>query len=175
MQIFVFLQPMWCQEWSGLSGVWTFQPQGGLNRKKKKKHEVLVFKPLLQEIWLKNLTSRTFLKLQHLSFKKEKKKNLLPKLSEMERNWIMITPQCLSKIFDRYLYVTATWNSHEKIKSTIPCEQNHVPWLVKNGKPVFSKLMRQIYFFVSGKQVSRQANTWPLAFLPQIFKYFPVF
>ena len=50
---------MWRQERSGLSAPRTFQPQGGIKQKKHvKKREILAFKPLLQEIWLKNLTSR---------------------------------------------------------------------------------------------------------------------
>ena len=39
----------------------------------------------------------------------------------------------------------------EKIKSTIPREQNHASWLVKNCKTVFSKLTWQISLSVSGK------------------------
>ena len=58
MQIFVFLQPMWRQERSGLSDSKTFQPQGGYTEKTRKKHEILAFSPLLQEIRLKGLTSR---------------------------------------------------------------------------------------------------------------------
>ena len=67
MQIFVFLQSMWRKEQSGLSDSRTFQPHGGgegdgggggmggLSKKThKKKHEILAFKALLQEIRLKN-------------------------------------------------------------------------------------------------------------------------
>ena len=85
-------------------------------------------------------------------------------------------PMVFSKIFDRSIYVIATWNSWEKIKSTYHVSKIHVSWLVKNGKIVFSKLTWQISLSVSGKQVSWQANTWPLlAFLSQIFRYFPAF
>ena len=84
-------------------------------------------------------------------------------------------PMVLSKIFDRSIYIIATWNSQRKIKLTMPCEQYHQPWLVKNDKTVFGKLTQQISLSVSGEQVSRQANTWPLAFLSQIFRYFLAF
>ena len=43
---------MWHEEQSGLSDSRTFQPQGGggLKQKKyKKKHKILAYKPLLQE------------------------------------------------------------------------------------------------------------------------------
>ena len=59
MQVFVFLWPMLCQERSGLSDSRTFQPNrggggrgwaGGIKQKKKQEHEILVFKPFLQEI-----------------------------------------------------------------------------------------------------------------------------
>ena len=125
-----------------------FPALGGLKWKKyKKKHEILAFKPLIQEIWLKNLTSRKFFRTLevHLSFK-IKKKNVM-----------------------------AMWNSPEKIKSAIPHEQNHMPWLVKTSKTVFSKLTWQISLPVSGKQARRQVNTWPIAFFSQIFRYFPAF
>ena len=55
---------MWRPERSSLSDSRTFQPQGGrgegggVTEKNKKKHEILAFKPLLQEIRLKNLTVR---------------------------------------------------------------------------------------------------------------------
>ena len=42
-------------------------------------------------------------------------------------------------------------------------------------KTVFSKLTQQIYLSVSGEQASRQANTWPLAFLSQILDTFQPF
>ena len=60
MQIFVFLWPMWNQEQGSLSDSRTFQSQGGgkggKQRKHKKKHAILAFKPLLKEIRLQNLT-----------------------------------------------------------------------------------------------------------------------
>ena len=46
----------------------------------------------------------------------------------------------------------ATWNSQEKIKLAIPCEQNYVAWLFKNRKTVFSKLIWKIYLSVSDEQ-----------------------
>ena len=58
MQIFVFLWFMLGQERSGLSDSRTSQPQRVKQEKHKKKHENLAFKPLLQEIQLKNLTIR---------------------------------------------------------------------------------------------------------------------
>ena len=56
--------------------------------------------------------------------------------------------------------------------SAIPREQNYSAWLVKNGETVFSKLTQKISLSVSGKQASRQAITWSLVFLSQIFTYF---
>ena len=50
------------------------------------------------------------------------------------------------------------WNSWEKIKSPIPCEQNYVALQDKNNKTVFSKLTQNIYSSISGEQASRQAN-----------------
>ena len=55
---FLFLQSVWCQERSGLSTSRTFHPQGVKQKRHVKKHEILAFKPLLQNIQLKNLTSR---------------------------------------------------------------------------------------------------------------------
>ena len=53
-----FLQAVWRQERNGLSDSKTFQPQGGYTEKTRKKREILAFSPLLQEIRLKDLTSR---------------------------------------------------------------------------------------------------------------------
>ena len=59
--MFVFLQSMQRQEQSDLADFGTFQSQGGYKYiKHEKKDEILAFKPLLQEIQLKNLTIRTF-------------------------------------------------------------------------------------------------------------------
>ena len=65
MQIFVFLQPMWHK---GKEDVFLILEhsslrnggRGGEKKKKthKKKHEILAFKPLLQETQLKNPTIR---------------------------------------------------------------------------------------------------------------------
>ena len=87
MQIFVFLQPMWLQERSSLSASRKFQPQGGSKQEKHiKKHEILAFKPLLEEIWLKNLSSRKIF--QSLTSNLWNKKKIycrsLPKWSEIE-------------------------------------------------------------------------------------------
>ena len=56
MQIFVFLWPIWHQEQSSLSDSWTFQSHWVKQKKHTKKHGSLTFKPLLQEIQLKNLS-----------------------------------------------------------------------------------------------------------------------
>ena len=152
-------------------------PRGVKQKKHKKKHEILVFKPLFQEIWLKkrsNWLGESFSEAP-TSKPQNRKKYLLPKLAEMEQNWIMFTPLWFYPKSSMIHYVIAMWNSWEKIKSAIAHEWNHVPWLVKNGRALFSKLKRQISLSVSGEQVSRQASTWPLAFLSQIFKYFPAF
>ena len=150
-------------------------PRGVKQEKHKKKHEIFTFKPLLQEIWLKNLTSRKLFwsstsKLQN----KKKKPTAKACRNGAKLNYVHPT-MVSSKIFDRSIYVIATWNSQEKIKWIIPHEQNHTPWLVKNSKTVFSKLMWQISLSVSGEQASRQANTSCLAFLSQIFIYFLIF
>ena len=62
----------------------------------------------------------------------------------------------LSKIFDRSIQRIATWNSREKIKTTIPREQNYTAWLVKNGTTVSSKLTRKICSSVSSEQATRR-------------------
>ena len=103
------------------------------------------------------------------------KKYILPKLTEMEQNWITFTRYGLIK----YLWQIHSRDSHveftEKLKSAIPQEQNYVAWLVKNGKTVFSKLTWKISSSVSGEQADRQASTWPGIFLSRNFRYFPVF
>ena len=59
--MFAFLQSMQRQEQIDLVDSSTFQSQGRYKHiKHEKKDEILVFKPLLQEIQLKNLTIRTF-------------------------------------------------------------------------------------------------------------------
>ena len=90
---------------------------------------------------------------------------MLPKLTEMERNWIIFAPaptMVLSKIFNKAIWGKAIWNSWEKIKLAIPREQDYVAWLVKNEKTVFSKLNAE-NFFVSirwaGDQVSKHLAT----------------
>ena len=49
----------------------------------------------------------------------------------------------------------ATWNSREKVKFVITMWAKLIAWLVKNGKTVFSKLMRKIYLSVSGEQTRK--------------------
>ena len=76
----------------------------GLNIKNEKKHQNLAFKPLLHEIqlntWLSEIVSETL-----ASKLWNKKKNMLLKLSETERNWIIFstprTTMVFLKIFDR--------------------------------------------------------------------------
>ena len=82
----------------------------------------------------------------------------------------------------RYGFIKIFWQIHlrdghmkfmgKKIKTALSHEQNCAAWLVKNGKTVFSKLTEN---FVCQYQVSRQAITWPLVFLSQIFRHSPVF
>ena len=103
------------------------------------------------------------------------KKYMWPKVTEMEWNWIMFTPLGGFIKNLRSIYRIAMWNSHDKIRPTILCEQNFMVWLVKKGKTVFNKLLQQVPFSVSAKQASRQANSWSLVFLSQIFRYFPAF
>ena len=122
------------------------------------------------KIWLSERSSEA------LTSKLWNKKNTcyrsLQKWSEIE---LYSPPVFLSKSFNRYIQGIATWNSKEKIKSAILHEQNYAAWLVKSGKTVFSKLTRKIYLSVSGEQPSRQASTWPMIFLSQIFRYLPAF
>ena len=122
----------------------------------------MAFKPLLQEIRLKNWLSESFS--EALTSKLwNKQKYMLPKLTEMERNWITFTPYGFIKnlrlIHQRESHMRFTG----KMKAAIPCEQNYVAWLVKNDKTVFSKLTREISLSVSGKQAIRWASTWPLS------------
>ena len=90
--------------------------------KQKEKREILAFKPLLQEIWLKNLTSRKIF--EALTSKLwNKKKYILSKLTEMEQNWIIFTPYSLIKnLWQVHSRDSHMWNSREKIKSAIPRE-----------------------------------------------------
>ena len=131
-----------------------FPVTGGLNRKNTRKNMKflplnLYYKRYDRKTWLE----KAFLKLLHLSFKIKK----IPP-AEACRNGVKLNyvhpPMVLSKIFDRSIYVIATRNSREKIKLTIPHEQNHAPWFVKNGKIVFSKLTQQISLSVSGEQTA---------------------
>ena len=62
---------------------------------------------------------------------------MLPKLTKMEWNWIVFT---------------LLW---EKIKLSIPHEQNYMAWLVKNSKTVFSKFTWKISLSVAGEQASQ--------------------
>ena len=144
---FLYFQPMWRQERnrSSVSGAWELSIPRGLNRKNRRKDmKFWPLNPYYKRCDWKTWLEKAFLKLQHLTFK-IKKSYLLPKLAEMEWNWIMFAPpMVLSKIFNRSIYIIATWNSQEKIKSTIPHKQNHTSCLVKNGKTVFSKLTQQI-------------------------------
>ena len=129
MQIFVFLQPMWCQEQRSLFDFRTFQPQGV----KQKKHEILAFKPLLQKIRLKKLTIRKILWITNIYALNWKKRHAAEAYrNEGKLNYVH-PPMVLLKIFDRSIYGIATWISCEKIKYTIPHEQNHMPWLVRNS------------------------------------------
>ena len=119
------------------------------------------WKTLLAESFSEALTSKLW----------NKKKYILPKLTEMERNWIIFTPygtiKNLWQIHSRDCHVEFT----AKIKSAIPREQNYAAWLVKNGKTVLSKLTRKISLSVSGEQASRQTSARPGAFLSQNFRF----
>ena len=97
----------------------------------------------------------------------------LPKWSEIE-------------LYSLYGMIKSLWHIHSRDRhveftgknttwSAIPREQNHVAWLVKNDKTVFSKLTWKISLSVSGKQASRQASARPGAFLSQNFRCFPYF
>ena len=49
----------------------------------------------------------------------------------------------------------------ENQEQPIPCEINHAPWLVKNGKTLFSKLTQKISWLTQGKEArSRWASKW---------------
>ena len=146
----------------------------GVKEKKHKKHKILAFKPILQEIQMKNLTSRKIFWSTNIKFwnKKNTYCRSLPKWSKIE---LYSPPYGMIKNLWQSIQGIATWNSREKIKSAIPREQNYVAWLVKNGKTVFSKLTRKISLSVSGEQASRQAIAQPGVFLSQNFRYFPAF
>ena len=94
---------------------------------------------------------------------------MLPKFTEMVRNWIIFTPHGFIKNL-KQIYVR---DSHakftRKINSAIPRKQNYTPRLVKNGKTVFNKLTRKISLTVSGEHASKH---WPVIFLSQIFSFF---
>ena len=63
-------------------------PRGVKQKKHKKRHEMLAFKPLLQKIGLKNWLSESFS--EALTSKLwNKRKFMLLKLTEMQRNWII--------------------------------------------------------------------------------------
>ena len=111
---------------------------------KQKKHEILAFKPLLQKIRLKKLTIRKILWITNIyAFNWKKRHAAEAYRNEGKLNYVH-PPMVLLKIFERSIYGIATWISREKIKYTIPHEQNHMPWLVRNSKTVFSKLTGQI-------------------------------
>lgn len=142
---------------------------GVKQKKHKKKHENLVFKPLLQEIWLKNLTIRKLF--WSSKFSKRKKH-----ATKSYRNWISklnyVQPTIiLSKIFDIHLQ-----DSHRKfldqMKYTIQHEQNCVASLFKKSKAVFKKLQWKISSSVWGEQVSKKLGS---SFPFSMFRYFPVF
>ena len=55
-------------------------------------------------------------------------------------------------------------NSWDKIRSTIPCEQNLMAWLVKNEKTVFNKFLQQVPLSVSAKEASKLlASSFPFS------------
>ena len=141
---------------------WSLNSPRWVNRKNTRKNMTFwPLNPYYKRYDQKPDWQKAFLKFQHLSFKKKKNTccRSLQKWSEIE---LCSSRMVLSRIFDKSIYV-ATWNLQEKIKSTIPPEQNHAPWLVKNSKTIFNKLTQQISLSVSGEQASRQTNTWPLA------------
>ena len=99
---------------------------------------------------------------------------MLPKLTEMERNWIIFTPapaMVLSKIFNWSIWGKAISNSWEKIKLAIPREQNYVAWLVKNDKTVSSTLTQN--FFVSIRQAGKQVLDLQSSFLRILDTFLP--
>ena len=176
-----FFSIIWCQERSGLSDYRTFQPRGGGGRgwggqkKHKKKHDILAFKPLLQEIWLKKtwLAERFSEALRSKLW--NKRRYMLPKLTKMEQNWIIFTPygfmKDLRQIHQRDSHMKFTGKN--KVGNTTWAKLH--AWLVKNSKTVFSKLTQKIYLSVSSEKASRQASTWPLVVISQIFRYFLAF
>ena len=101
-----------------------------------------------------------------LALKKEKNTCCQMKLTEMEQNWVIFTP---------YGLIKNIWRIHLRESHVKFMGKNKVgkmTWLVKNGKSVFSKLMWKISL---SDQLRRRANTWPLVFLSQVFRCFPVF
>ena len=152
-----------------------FPAPGGVKKKNRRKNmKFWPLNPYYKRSDWKTWLAESFSEAQHLSFKIKKKPNAKACRNGAKLNYVHPS-MVSSKIFDRSIYVIATWNSREKIKWIIPHEQNHTPWLVKNSKTVFSKLTWQISLSVSGEQANRQANTSRLAFLSQIFIYFLIF
>ena len=170
MQIFAFLQLMWCQEQSGLSDSRTFQSQGrGLNRKKTwEKHEILSFKPLLQAIQLKNLTIRKIFWSANIW---ALKKNTCCQSLQKQRNWIILTPYVLSK----NLWQIILRENHMKFMRKK--KVNKTTWAKKLCGLIGQKWQNSFHWtrtenlFVS----FRRASTWPVVLFCQIFRYFPAF
>ena len=130
---------------------------GVKQKKHKKKHENLVFKPLLQEIWLKNLTIR---KLFWSSKFSKKKKHA----TKSYRNWIMFNPQSFYQKSLTSIYRIATGNFW--IKWSTQYSMSKIVWLhcSKRAKQ-FSKNFSEK--FLHQYEVSRWARNWALVFLSQ--------
>ena len=100
---------------------------------------------------------------------------MLPKLTEMEQNWIISTP---------YGLIKNLWQIHSRdshVEFTGKNKVGNTTWVKLRGligqkrKTVFSKFTRKVSLSVSGKQASRQASARPGVFPCQNFRYFPSF
>ena len=98
---------------------------------------------------------------------------MLPKLIEMEQNWVIFTP---------YGFIKNFWPIHlreshvkfmgkNKVGNRIPREQNYAAWLVKNGK--FSKQFSVNLYGIFLCQY--QASTWPLVYFLKFLDTFQFF
>ena len=153
MQIFVFLQPMWCQERSTLSASRTFQPHS-LVKTEKNLRKNMKFWPLnpyeKRSEWKTQLSERFS---EALTSKLWNKKNVcwrsLQKWAEIE---LCSTPYDFIKNLP-HIFLK---DSHRKFMGQNEVHntsvQNCMTWLVKKGKTVFSKVTLKISLSVSGKQ-----------------------
>ena len=110
----------------------------------------MAFKPLLQEVWFKNL-SESFSKA--LTSKLwNKKKYMLQKLTEMERNWIIFTPYGFIKYLQLIHVIGEPHEIHWKKKK---CWQYHVSKITQRD---LSKTIKHRKFLCSIREAGAEAS-----------------